>query len=353
MNKTTLFIPLFLLAWGCAKNPRTDHASKTEDTDPVSLAFPIDTTGVPDSGLYMEKVFPLAGLANSNDTNVIYSTRPNVDLDSNGLYDQFTSDKSAIKNADRHAAVLNLKMDIIVPPNAISGSPQPLIIFIHGGGFVAGDKAAWKPEAISYARSGYVVASINYRLTATNVAVPDEPARRRFAIVCALEDAQNAVRFLKQNASMYHIDPTRIAVVGGSAGGAITLTNAVEHDAENDGRVISDFPGISSRPDASVSTGAVLYAPTDPGYDPTFLHYSADDSPVLMFHAKPEDSSTGFTWADNAIPTRQLINNSGNQCFLVPQPNLTHTVNLSVDSVYFRNYIRFFFWEKLRLEDLL
>ena len=165
---------------------------------------------------------------------------------------------------------------------------------------------------------------------------------------CALEDIQNAIRFLKKNANTYFIDTTRIAVFGGSAGGGLSLVNALEYDAAIG---VNDFPGFSSKTKGSISTGASLVN-NDPASQQSTLSYDAFDSPVLMFHAKEYDSNgDGYTWTANAVPTQQLINNSGNTCTLVAQPNMTHTVNLSLGGDYWQ-YLKPFLWEKLKIDEL-
>jgi acetyl esterase/lipase len=94
-------------------------------------------------------------------------------------------------------------LDIYVP----SGSgPFPLVIDVHGGGFMMGDKS--NPAlADQLLAAGYAVASINYRLSGEALA----PAQ--------IEDAKAAVRFLRANADKYNLDPNRFAAFGQSAGG--------------------------------------------------------------------------------------------------------------------------------------
>ncbi|HSI57181.1 MAG TPA: alpha/beta hydrolase [Ideonella sp.] len=267
--------------------------------------------------------------------DVVYSTRANP------TGQQYVSD--ATKSADRSSATLALTMDIWVPPNATASAPQPLIIHIHGGGFVAGSKQARAGSAMSYARAGYVAATINYRLTANNTATP---ATRIAAITSADEDLMNAIRFLKANAAQYHIDPTRIATIGGSAGGGLSLINAVQYDDVDN--VVSDFPGVSSKVNAAISSGATLVS-TDVGYDSDdYLQYDASDSPVLLFHANPVDPSTGATWTDNVLPTQQRINDSGNTCTAIQTPADEHVVDMDVEGAYWST-IQPFLATQLRL----
>lgn len=268
---------------------------------------------------------------------ITYGFRPNF------KYLQYTSEKTKVE--EKLQSTLTLKMDIYTPPNASTTKKQPLLVMVHGGGFSGGDKKAWENEAYSYAKAGYICASLNYRLTQNGG--NQSPEFRLFAIQCAFEDTQNAIRFLKANANIYFIDTSRMVVFGGSAGGAISLLNAVEYDAAG----VSDFSGISSKTQGSISTGASLVN-DDSATQVGTVHYDAFDSPVLMFHAKEFDSAgDGYTWTENAVPTQQAINNSGNTCILVAQPNMTHTVNLSLGGEYWL-YLKPFLWEHLRLNQL-
>ena len=295
-----------------------------------------DTTStIPDTGMYLSSQYTKEQI---DSTEIKYSERPNFQ----NL--QYTSEKS--KASDRNKPILDLKLTLYTPPNAKTGKKQPLLVMIHGGGFLGGDKVAWRDEAYTYAKAGYVCASINYRLTLGGG--NQSPQLRLFAVKTALEDAQNAIRFLKKNADIYAVDVSRVVVFGASAGGVLSLLNAVEADSPLG---TSDFVGISSKTNGSIATGASLVN-DDPANQSGLITYNASDSPVLMFHAKEYDSGgNGYTWTQNAVPTQQAINNSGNTCELIPQPNMTHIVSLSLGGSYWQ-YLKPFLWNKLKLSSL-
>ncbi|MBM3335000.1 alpha/beta hydrolase [Candidatus Sumerlaeota bacterium] len=85
------------------------------------------------------------------------------------------------------------------------GGKLPLIVWIHGGGWSGGDKQ--QCPAVRMVARGYVAASVNYRLSQEAIF----PAQ--------IEDCKAAIRWLRANADKYGIDPDRIGVWGGSAGG--------------------------------------------------------------------------------------------------------------------------------------
>jgi acetyl esterase/lipase len=112
-----------------------------------------------------------------------------------------------------------LVIDIYQPPKR--GGPKPLILYIHGGGWVAGHTrhsgalANFPAVLARLASEGFVVASLEYRLA----------GEARFP--AQLQDARAALRFLKGNAARFGIDPARTGVWGGSAGGHLTALTAL------------------------------------------------------------------------------------------------------------------------------
>lgn len=102
-----------------------------------------------------------------------------------------------------------------------SGPARPLVLFIHGGGWTSGHTRhsgalSNFPQVLAdLAAEGFVVASLEYRLAAE----APYPAQ--------LQDARAALRFLRANAAKYGIDPARVGVWGGSAGGHLAALAAL------------------------------------------------------------------------------------------------------------------------------
>ena len=116
-----------------------------------------------------------------------------------------------IAYADRSPAQ---RLDIYWP--ADGDGPFPVIVAIHGGAFMGGDKrdAQLEPMLAGLAR-GYAVVSINYRMSGE-------------ALFPALvHDVKAAIRWVRANAAQFLFDPARIAVWGGSAGGYLSLMAGV------------------------------------------------------------------------------------------------------------------------------
>jgi len=103
-----------------------------------------------------------------------------------------------------------------------SDEPVPLLVCIHGGGFVTNDLESRQAQFMyRYFRDhGYAAATVNYRLA------------REAAFPAAIEDVKAAVRFLRAHAEEYNLDPDRIAVWGESAGGYLAVMTAITNDDE-------------------------------------------------------------------------------------------------------------------------
>ncbi len=129
---------------------------------------------------------------------------------------------------------VTLQLDLYRPVGDASTN-RPLLVWIHGGGFLAGNRGQMSKEAIAYARLGYVTASISYRLDAgnhclgvqaglyTGAILIAERARCERAISGARDDAALAISWLRSNAATYGLDPARVAVGGSSAGGITAI----------------------------------------------------------------------------------------------------------------------------------
>ncbi len=127
------------------------------------------------------------------------------------------------------------KLDLYLPAAApAGGKPAPALVWIHGGGWTGGTKNENRAKEIgtTLAAAGYVVASIDYRLGAG--AWPQN-----------LRDCKNAVRFLRAQAAKYGVDPRRIAVGGGSAGGHLALMVAYTA-GQADLEPSAPYPGVGS-----------------------------------------------------------------------------------------------------------
>lgn len=107
---------------------------------------------------------------------------------------------------------------------AATEGPAPLLFFVHGGGWMNGDKA--NPDFLKQAlQAGMSVVSINYRLIPEAIAEKVDPP-----VKACLDDSARALQFVRSKASEWKIDPTRVGGCGGSAGGFTVLWLAFHPD---------------------------------------------------------------------------------------------------------------------------
>jgi acetyl esterase/lipase len=109
---------------------------------------------------------------------------------------------------------------------AKSDKPTPLVLYIHGGGWRAGDKSGLSAAAIKgYLDNGISVAAINYRYVTQAVELKVEPP-----VKAPLEDAARALQTIRSKAAEWNIDKKRIGATGGSAGACSSLWLAFHDD---------------------------------------------------------------------------------------------------------------------------
>lgn len=125
------------------------------------------------------------------------------------------------------------KMDVYLPAASVP-RPVPAVLLIHGGGWAIGDKADAREKNIgsTLASHGYAVFSINYLLEKFETDANGKRKTISKAWPQNFYDCKSALRFLKKNAAQFGIDPQRIAVMGGSAGGHLAMLVGVTAQAE-------------------------------------------------------------------------------------------------------------------------
>ncbi len=137
----------------------------------------------------------------------------------------------------------NQVLDIYLPEQP-SAKPLPLLIWIHGGAWMAGSQA--NPPVLYLVSKGFAVASIQYRFSKDAI----WPAQSY--------DCKAAIRFLRANAAKYHFDPDRFAVGGDSAGGHLAAFIGTSGD-------VKEMEGDLGNTNVSSRVQAVLdwFGPTD------------------------------------------------------------------------------------------
>lgn len=125
----------------------------------------------------------------------------------------------------------DLLLDVIAPPSSDTNKKRPLLIFIHGGGFKNNSKNGSFSSLLcnSFAKKGYVTASIDYRLRLESTANIKDYHE---ALYRAQQDGKAAIRYFRRYAQKFGIDTTQIFITGSSAGSKTAL--AIAYMDEND-----------------------------------------------------------------------------------------------------------------------
>jgi len=132
----------------------------------------------------------------------------------------------------------------IFKPKTESSSPRPAIVFFFGGGWVSGSPSQFYPHCRHLADRGMVAIAAEYRIKNKHETTPFE----------CVEDGNSAIRWVREHAADYQIDPKRVAAGGGSAGGHVAASTATLQGFD----AASENKSISSQPDALVLFNPVV-----------------------------------------------------------------------------------------------
>ncbi len=194
-------------------------------------------------------------------------------------------------------------VDLYLPEKPSTESPLPVVAFIHGGGWVNGDRIGYASAAIQMARTGKIAAvCVGYRLTGE----ASWPAQ--------IHDVKAAIRWIRGHAKTHHLDPDRIAVWGSSAGGHLCSLLGTSGEVKDLEGSLGAFTALSSRVHCVVNhcgpedfTQALMFHPEgEPNFNDAAVsgllggpaparievakaasplsYVSADDPPFLTLH---------------------------------------------------------------------
>jgi acetyl esterase/lipase len=228
-------------------------------------------------------------VATALDSRALCADEPDVDYETDVVYG---------KGGDEE-----LKLDIASPKGL--DHPVPALVFIHGGGWRAGNRQDLTGLIKQAAARGYVAATISYRFAP------------KYLFPAQVEDAKCAVRYLRSVAKERHIDPDKIGAIGMSAGahlammlGTMGTSDGLEGEGGNSDRpsqvqavvsfvgpcnLVGEFPEMSTQ----ILAGFVGGRPSEKievcKQASPITYVSKGDSPMLLF----------FGTRDPLIPTDQ------------------------------------------------
>ena len=185
--------------------------------------------------------------------DIVYANRPGKDLKLQLL----SPVPPALPMPPRKTYMTVLQEQGRVPRPAAPAQPAPdkaprfpLIVSVPGSGWAGAEGTRHVPAMVQLAEAGFVVASISYR----GVYQDDAP------FPAVVQDVKEAIRFLKANADIYHIDTDRIALLGDSSGGQTVVFASLCGDGPE------YSIGANLDQTADVNACVAFYAPVDPEY---------------------------------------------------------------------------------------
>ncbi len=210
-----------------------------------------------------------------------------------------------------------LTLHVFHPEGFKSSDKRPAHVVIHGGGWRSGTPRRFYPYAQSLLTKGYVGISIEYRLI---------NKKQGTTVFDCVKDGRSAIRYIRKNAAALGIDPNRIALAGGSAGGHVALGTALFNKLDHADEDLS----ISCKPNALVLLFSVLDT-SKKGYGNSLignewekispLHQLAPAMPpVLVFHGDKDGV------APYPILTKfcEKLKEHGNTCELILEKGGVH-----------------------------
>jgi len=134
-----------------------------------------------------------------------------------------------------------LKADVFYTSETQKILLNPAIAFFHGGGWAYGSPSEFYTTCIRYAKKGFITFSFHYRLSIMEDGTVPDPD---ITLVECVKDARSALRWVRENAASFHIDPDKIIAAGQSAGGQLALSTAMFDDIneKSDNLDISPVP---------------------------------------------------------------------------------------------------------------
>ncbi|NOQ73939.1 MAG: PKD domain-containing protein [Crocinitomix sp.] len=188
---------------------------------------------------------------------------------------------------------VDLELDVYVPDGDLNPK-RPLIIFAHSGGFLIGSKDVDDMVAIcdSFSQKGYVTASLDYRKGFDPL--DGESAER--AVYRGIQDGKAAVRYFKENASLYDIDTNNVFFGGMSAGGFISLhVGYMDKEYERlestyGGGLVNDLECLDCAGNSYPHSSSVKAVIDCWGSVGDTLILESGDVPLLMMHGENDET---------------------------------------------------------------
>ena len=241
----------------------------------------------------------------------------------------YSQEKMVFKTID----TIGLTMEVYLPEANSSVKKFPAMVFFFGGGWTGGTTAQFEPHAKYFSDRGIACFLVEYRVNSKHQTSPFE----------SLMDAKSAIRFIRQHADEFQIDPNKIIASGGSAGGHLAAATALIEGFNEP----TDNQEITSKPNALVLFNPVIdNGPGGYGFERIGEAYR-DFSPLHNIRSGAPPTIIFLGTKDDLIPVETMkyyqivMEKVGSRCELFLYEGQPHG---------FFNYRSFEFYQKTLLQ---
>lgn len=244
-------------------------------------------------------------------------------------------DREMLKDASSHVyretPQGELSAFVFSPPEGVvAPRSKPVVIFFHGGFWDAPMVAQFVPHCLHLASRGAVGIIMETRIS----------SKHGTGALEALEDAREAVRWVRRNASLLSIDPDKVSLAGSAGGAWLALLCTLPKDKE-----MPSEDGVSCRPQALLLFSALIHSGSkDPAISSKFPDSRTAKRlspsglarrklpPMILFHGKNDR----ITPMDEARKFARRLSWRGNSCELVDYDRAEHSFfNFNVSQMHF------------------
>lgn len=216
--------------------------------------------------------------------------------------------------AYKSLSTASLSITVHHPPQEFDGVQCPALIFFHGGAWKEGSADQFMHQSIYLASKGIVCFTVEYRVSSRHGSTPFD----------SLIDAKDAVKWVRDNSDIFGINPLKIVVAGGSAGGHLAACCAIIKSPQYDTNEIYQIP-----------KAMVLFNPVLDTIENNYIfklygrqladispmhHVTGGLPPAIIFQGEKDE----IVPYQSCIKFRDIMMQNKNQCILRLYPNQEH-----------------------------